>query len=368
MSVTAAAEPATVKASEAAPGRDPFLDNARYWVMLLVVVGHFLTALLDLDPARAAYRWIYLFHMPVFILVSGYTARHYSGSPRQIRRMIGSLVVPYLLVETGLEAFEAWLAGEPLSLHVLEPEWLTWFIAALFVWRLTTPIWRAVRWPAPVAIACSLIGGLAPVSDVLAIPQIIGYLPFYVAGMQLRREHFDRLRSVRVRVAAVAALAGAACVCALEPKNWEMSWLYWRDGYSEAPLSAAPLEGIADRGALLAIGFLLAAAVLALVPHGRAWYSRMGQRTLYCYLLHGFVILALTYYGAFDYLLAHGSVGIWIAVAAALVLANVLMTRYPAEAFRALFEPRLRWLFHREDAPRTECTDPPGERIGRRND
>ncbi|MGH3359746.1 MAG: acyltransferase family protein [Nocardioidaceae bacterium] len=350
MSVTSTADKAPSTAPSDTAGRNPFLDNARYWVMLLVVVGHFLTALIDLDEARAAYRWIYLFHMPVFILISGYTARHYSGSPRQVRRMVGSLVVPYLLVETALEAYEAWLADEPLSLHVLEPDWLTWFIAALFVWRLTTPIWQAIRWPLPVAIGCSLVGGLAPVSDVLAIPQIIAFLPFYVAGMQLRREHFDRLRTWKLRVPAVAALAVAACVCVLEPRNWGMTWLYWRDAYSEAPLSATALEGMASRGALMAIGFVLAAAVLALVPHRHAWYSRMGQRTLYCYLLHGFVILSLEYAGMFDSMLGYGEVGIWLTVFAALVLANLLMTRAIAETFRPLFEARLRWLFHSESS------------------
>lgn len=352
MSVTATAPGTTSTASGATTRRDPFLDNARYWVMLLVVAGHFLTALVDLDQARAMYRWIYLFHMPVFILISGYTARNYSGSPRQVRRLVGSLVVPYLLVEASLEAFEAWLADEALTLHVLEPDWLTWFIAALFVWRLTTPIWQAIRWPIPVAIGCSLIGGLAPVTDVLAIPQIIGFLPFYVAGMQLRREHFDRLRDWRVRVAALLALAGAAYVCALEPVNWDRSWLYWRDAYSEAPLGVTALDGIANRGAMMAIGFVLAAAVLALIPHGRAWYSRMGQRTLYCYLLHGFVVLWLDYYGAFDYLLAHGEVGMWIAVLAGVTAATLLMTKPVAAGFRPLFEPRLRWLFR--DPPRTE--------------
>lgn len=333
--------------------RDPFLDNARYWVMLLVVVGHFLTALIELDGARAAYRWIYLFHMPVFILISGYTARNYTGSPRQVRRMVGTLVLPYIIVELGLEIFEAWLAKEPLTLHVLEPDWLTWFIAALFVWRLTTPIWQSIRWPLPIAIACSLVGGLAPVSDVLAIPQIIGFLPFYVAGLQLRREHFDRLRDWRIRVAAVIALGSAAFVSVLEPEDWVMTWLYWRDAYSESPLDASALDGVTNRAALMAIGFVLAAAVLALIPHAKAWYSQMGQRTLYCYLLHGFVILWLTYYGAFDYMLQRGAIGVWIMVVAGLVLANLLMTRAIAEGFRPLFEPKLRWLF-RDPAPSSD--------------
>ncbi|HLR85750.1 MAG TPA: acyltransferase family protein [Nocardioidaceae bacterium] len=351
MSAPATAESTTTKApTERSTARDPFLDNARYWMMLLVVVGHFLTPLLELDDARGIYRFIYLFHMPVFILISGYTSKNYTGTPRQIRRTISTLVVPYLLVEAGLEAFEAWLAQEPLNWHILEPDWLTWFIAALFVWRLSTPIWRAIRWPIPVAIACSLVGGLATVSDVLAIPQIIGFLPFYVIGLNLKREHFDRLRTWKIQVPAVAVLATTAYVCLLEPKDWLISWLYWRDGYSEAPLYASALDGMQNRAGLLLLGLVLVAAVLAIVPRRQAWYSKMGQRTLYCYLLHGFVILWLTYYGAFDYMLAHEQVGMWLLVIAALVLAHLLMSRVVAEGFRPLFEPRLRWLF-RNDSP-----------------
>lgn len=349
MSATASAERTTTEVRSKRPtARDPLLDNARYWMMLLVVVGHFLTPLVELDDARGLYRWIYLFHMPVFILISGYTSRNYTGTPREVRRMVSTLVIPYLLVEMGLEAFEAWLADEPLTWHVLEPNWLTWFIAALFVWRLTTPIWRAIRWPIPIAIACSLIGGLATVSDVLAIPQIIGFLPFYVIGMQLRREHFDRLRTWKIQLPSIAALGIAAYVCLMEPKEWVISWLYWRDGYSEKPLYATPLDGMENRAALLVIGLLLTAAVLSVVPRGRHWYSGMGQRTLYCYLLHGFVILLLTYYGAFDYMLARDEVGMWAMVGAALVLAHLLMSRLVAEGFRPVFEPRLRWLFRSE--------------------
>ncbi len=50
--------------------RVAYLDNARYWVMLLVVIGHSLTELVVMDSARGLYTWIYLFHMPFFILIS----------------------------------------------------------------------------------------------------------------------------------------------------------------------------------------------------------------------------------------------------------------------------------------------------------
>ncbi len=73
--------------------RVAYLDNARYWVMLLVVIGHSLTQFVAMDSARAVYVWIYAFHMPFFILISGYTARRYMGDARQVKRIISTLVV-----------------------------------------------------------------------------------------------------------------------------------------------------------------------------------------------------------------------------------------------------------------------------------
>lgn len=343
----------TIPAMPPAKARDPFLDNARYWVMLLVVIGHFMTPLADIGPVRGAYVWLYLFHMPVFILISGYTARRYIGDARQVKRMVSTLVIPYLLVEAGLEVVEMTLAGEPVSLHVLEPEWLTWFIAALFIWRLTTPIWLALRWPIPVSILVSLVGGLSPVGDVLALPQVLGYLPFYVVGMHLRREHFDLLVRPWVRACSVLLLLGAFVVCQLFHRGWTIYWLYWRDGYSEAPLNAGALIGIFNRGSLLLVGFALATAALAMVPQRKAWFSRFGERTLYPYLLHGFAILWLVHIGFFSTLVEHGIPGGILVAAGAAVFATVLMTKSVARVFRPLFEPNMSRFF-RQTAERID--------------
>lgn len=337
----------TIAVTPPVKSRDPFLDNARYWVMLLVVVGHFMTELQDIPEVKGFYTWIYLFHMPVFILISGFTARRYVGDARQVKRMISTLVIPYLLVESGLEITEMALAGGPISLHLLEPDWLTWFIAALFIWRLTTPIWLAIRWPIPVSILVSIVGGLAPVSDVLAIPQVIGFLPFYVVGMHLHRAHFDLLVRPWIRVASVAALVLALVVCQLRHEEWVISWLYYRDGYGEDPLLAGPFAGMLDRTSLLALGFALAFAALALVPQRRAWFSRLGQRTLYCYLLHGFLILWLDHVGFFDEVVDLGVGAAVLVAVGAVVFATLLMSAAVSRPFRPLFEPDLSWLFKR---------------------
>ncbi|MFY0407359.1 acyltransferase family protein [Solicola sp. PLA-1-18] len=322
--------------------RDPFLDNARFGVMILVVVSHFMTDLQDVHLGRVVYSWAFLFHMPVFVLVSGYTARRYRGDARQVQRMLGSLVVPYLLVNVALNLTDRWESGDALSWALLDPNWLSWFLAALFVWRLSTPIWLALRHPVLVAVVVSLVGGLAAPDNVLEIKRVLGFLPFYVAGMYLTREHFEALTRTWVRVAAVVLLAGTFVASWLWSEGWTVSWLYFNDGYGE--LDAGPLDGMAVRAGLLALGFAMSLAALSLVPRRAAWYSSLGERTLYAYLLHGFVVIVLRQAGVFTDLQAYGTLAVVGVGLGAALLATALMTRPVSTLFAPVLAPQLRWL------------------------
>ncbi len=329
--------------------RVAYLDNARYWVMLLVVIGHSLTQFVAMDSARGVYVWIYAFHMPFFILISGYTARRYMGDARQVRRIISTLVVPYLIVETSIQVILRHYTGEPDPYMLLSPQWLAWFMAALFVWRLTTPIWRALKYPITTSIAISLLVGLIEVPNVLALPKILGFLPFYVIGLHMTRAHFERLADLRIRVASAVLLTVTFVVCYLYSSGWTLDWLLWKQRYGEDPLAASPLEGITQRAELLVIGLVMTFAALSLVPRRRSWTTTMGERTFYCYLLHGYVILVLRYqFGVFDWLDQYGAPAVVATMVVAVVVANLLMTKIVSTLFRPVFEPRLRWLFRDE--------------------
>ena len=342
--------------------RVAYLDNARYWVMLLVVVGHSLTELVVMDSARGVYTWIYAFHMPFFVLISGYTARHYVGDFRQIRRIVSTLIVPYLIVETGLQLITRHYDGEPEHWMILSPQWLGWFLAALFIWRLTTPIWRALKYPITTAVLISLLSGLIEIPNVLALPKVLGLLPFYVIGLHFDRELFLRLGRARIRAAAVVLLVGTFVLCQLYAQSWAdrwpTTWLLWKARYGE--LDAGPIEGIVTRAALLVIAFVLTLAALSLVPHARSWTTTLGGRTFYCYLLHGFVILWLDrHFRLWERIEPYGATAVAGCILVAIVVANILMTKPVATVFRPVFEPRLTWMFrdpqedtyHRDDHP-----------------
>ena len=51
---------------------------------------------------RALYMLVYTFHMPAFILISGYFSRSYTGRPDQLRRLLTGIAVPYVVFEVGV--------------------------------------------------------------------------------------------------------------------------------------------------------------------------------------------------------------------------------------------------------------------------
>jgi fucose 4-O-acetylase-like acetyltransferase len=346
---------AVTHASAPVKKRVAYLDNARFWVMILVVIGHPLLYLIDLPAARSLYYWIYLFHMPLFALISGYISRNFVGTRKQLRRTVSTLVVPYFLVETTYQLLNRRLAaenGNPIDspMMLLSPKWVAWFLAALLIWRLTTPLWRALRHPIIVSVIISLIAPLTEIPNVFAMHKALGMLPFYVIGMHFTMKRFHRLAAIPVRIGAGTLIVVSMIICWFGADHWHLSWQKWRLSYAE--LHVGPLEGMLTRGLLLAAGVALSLAILSLVPWRRSWSSPMGERTLYCYLLHGFVVIALAkWLHVFDRILPWGEWGILATLAGATVLAVLLMTKPVAVVFRPLFEPRLKWLFKTRALP-----------------
>lgn len=344
--------------------RIAYLDNARFGVILMVVVLHSLTALRDsYDTAMGIYTWLLIFTMPVFVLISGYTARNYVGDARQVRRAITTLLIPYLIVETSLQLLTRYYENRPEHLMILSPQWVGWFIIALFVWRLSTPIWRALKYPITTSILISLLVGFIEVPNALALPKVLGFLPFYVIGLHLSIDHFRLLRRTWVRIASAIVLAVSFVLCLLYSTEWTHQWLLWRHRYDEAPLDADPGSGAFQRAQLLVIAFVLSVALLSLVPWREMWVSALGSRTVYAYLLHGYLIIVLREeFEYFTWIEDGGLPALFALILGACVVATLLMTKPVSWVFRPLFEPRHNWMFRDVSATaRAEKPDPAAE-------
>ncbi|MEU6324546.1 acyltransferase family protein [Streptomyces sp. NPDC047009] len=329
--------------------RDAFFDNAKYLAIVLVAMGH------SWEPLKgghrtleAAYMFVYAFHMPAFILISGYFSRNFDLRPDRLKRLLTGVVVPYVVFETAYVLFKRAIGGDPdLAISLLDPWYLTWFLIALFIWRLTTPIWKLVRYPIPLAIAIAMLASVSPdIGDDLDLQRVLQFLPFFVIGLSMKPEHFQLFRRRAVRVLSVPVLAGGLAVAWWAVPRMNPAWFYHRDSAHElgVPWWCGPIMVLA----LLGCSLLLTACFFSWVPRRQMWFTTLGAGTLYGYLLHGFFVKGADYRGWYDHGWLHRPLGELFVTLLAGAVVTVLCTAPVRRVFRYVMEPKMEWAFKRD--------------------
>ncbi|MFI5754698.1 acyltransferase family protein [Streptomyces sp. NPDC051569] len=334
--------------------RDAFFDNAKYLAIVLVAVAHAWEPVADGSRAtKALYLLVYSFHMPAFIIMSGYFSRSFAARPHQIRRLLTGVAVPYAVFETAYSLFRRYAGGAPdQPVSLLDPMYLTWFLAALFIWRLTAPVWRTLRHPPAVALVIASLASLAPgIGEDLNLQRVLQFLPYFVLGLCLRPEHFQLVRRREVRLLAAPLFAGALAFSYWAATHMRSAWLYHSAAAQQldSPWWVGPVMTFA----LFGCSVLLTAGFLAWVPRRRTWFTVLGAGTICGYLLHGFLVKGAEYAG----FLGTGS---WLSepageIALTLLTAvavTLLCTPPVRRAFRWATEPEMAWAFRREAAGR----------------
>ncbi|MGW2460321.1 acyltransferase family protein [Streptomyces sp. NPDC001761] len=330
--------------------RDAFFDNAKYLAIVLVALGHSWSAIkTDNRVLEGLYNVVYTFHMPAFIVISGYFSRSFDMRPDRLKRLVTGIAVPYLLFQIAYSLFRRYAghADDPISL--VSPYYLTWFLCALFIWRLTTPLWKLVRRPLPLALGIAMVGSVTPgLDDNLDLGRVLQFLPCFVLGLLLKPEHFALIRRPAVRVLSVPVFAVALAVGWWSVPRVDGGWFYRQSSAQDigAPWWTGPLMTLVMFGCAL----LLTACFLAWVPGRRTWFTALGAGTLYGYLLHGFVVKGTLYAGGFDLAERYGALGTVVVTVLAAAAVTVLCTKPVQRVFRFAMEPKMEWAFREDPA------------------
>jgi fucose 4-O-acetylase-like acetyltransferase len=316
--------------------RDPWFDNAKMALVTLVVIGHSWTLLPQGAVNDHLYDFLYAWHIPAFVLVTGYLSRSFDWSGRRLWQLVRTVLVPYLLFECLLALFRVYVGGEKLEDLFQDPHWPMWYLSALFIWRLLTPVFRPLWGGLVAAVVISLAAGVAA-GDTLDMARVLGLLPFFVLGLKATPEHLERLREPWARNLALVVFVGIAALTFWTDKLASTEWLYYRSQYDE--LGVGDGHAVLIRLGLLVIGTLGTCAFLALVPRTSGWFTRMGSATVVVYLIHGFAVKGAQYAGYTGWATDHSSISLVVTTAAAVALALLLAWRPVSSRFANLVDP-----------------------------
>ncbi|HSP53186.1 MAG TPA: acyltransferase family protein [Cryobacterium sp.] len=342
--------------SPAQDQRVPLWDNARWIAITLVVVGHAILKLIsESDVAYEFYLFIYAFHVPLFVAVSGYFARSGPLGTRQLHRLVTDIVLPYVIFET-IWTVVRWLLGGEFRLDYSSPSWTLWFLIAILVWRLALPFLVLLRHPVIISVIISVGAGyFDSIDSTFALSRTLGLLPFFVFGWQLRQwkitDRWLELHAAAVwrwRIGAITlflALLGVivANIEALREAQVRQFLLY-NEAYPTFGYDQIWAGGI--RLGLMLLAFALIVAFLVLMPRRRTWFTAYGAATMYIYLLHSFVLFPLRETGVLD-----GPQPGWVLPAMivfSVLISVALSQRIVRTVFHPLIEPRARWVFRKE--------------------
>lgn len=105
-----------------------YIDNLRGFLIILVIVGHCIQNIdIDFDH-NIIFRYIYSFHMPLFMFVSGYVSYRRDYRWGLIRRRAIQLIVPFIAwAMVGMS-----VSGNPDWNWLTNPDTALWFLWVLF--------------------------------------------------------------------------------------------------------------------------------------------------------------------------------------------------------------------------------------------
>jgi fucose 4-O-acetylase-like acetyltransferase len=280
--------------------RDAFFDNARFFLILLVVFGHLISPIKDnSDFLTGLYNFIYFFHMPAFILISGYFAKGFD-KPGYLKKVFVKTLIPYAIFQL-IYCFFYYFTGyeNDFSLTLFDPHWTLWFLISLFFWNILLKLMAHLPYALPAAVLLGIAVGYVPFfGSYLSIDRTFVFFPMFLIGYYMHPEHFSILRSQITRTLAVTFLAGMFFATLFIIPDSFKEWLLGSHSYSDmgyAGVTAAGMRILSYLGM-----FLMTYSFLALVPRSRFRFTKIGSRTLYIYLLHGFFIKLISLSDAYQ--------------------------------------------------------------------
>ncbi len=158
-------------------------DILKFFLIFTVVLGH----IADFYTDRSAemqnlYLFIYTFHMPLFIFVSGLFSKRTVNEFR-FDKIAGYMIV-YLFTKLVL-AIYVFLAKGEFRLSLFVDGGLPWFMIAMFTFPLITYPVRKIKFPVVLTVSvviALIVGYFRGIGDVFSISRIIVYFPFFYVG------------------------------------------------------------------------------------------------------------------------------------------------------------------------------------------
>lgn len=265
--------------------RDYRIDSIKGLLIILVILGHFINALDNTNFVNhGVMGCIYIFHMPLFILLSGYFTKHPSqNTASNLWRGVGNLFITLVIFHV-LASYRIYLiVNEFIAPLKMFPFGVLWYLLSLICWRIMlfyTPK-SLLNKPALyliIALVISVLSGLTDLGLFMSIQRTLNFYVFFLLGFYYRQGyantslwHNNKLHGIVVIV--------------LLPLIF---WLYPRCGNIMNGADHYGIQGIPEKLMILACSVEVSLLVFNLMPDIK-WLRPIGKDSLFYFVYHMFI-------------------------------------------------------------------------------
>ena len=270
-------------------------ENLKFFFIICVVVGHFLSRVDDLPMARSMILFIYSFHMPGFIFASGLFAKRTIDEKRYDK--IFSFFILFVVLKFA-PFLARLLSGVRSSFMFFEMGDVAWYAFAVFVFYLMTIFFKQFSpvYMLAVSIAFACMAGYAKdIETFLSLSRIVVFYPIFLLGYYIKPgDVIKATNKIYIKVLAALIIATTAVAAVLHVED-----IYWILKLFKGKLPYAFPDGLTHYGAFLrlawyVVSMLIVFAWIAIIPNKRCIFTSWGGRTLQVYALH-YALLVLIF-------------------------------------------------------------------------
>ena len=285
----------------------------KFLLIVLVVFDHSLEEI-SLEHNYAIIRaWIYSFHMPAFIFISGYFSKHVRKNGG-VRKTIINCAIPYFIFNT---IFVLW-TEKTLAINILTPRYIFGDLFSLLIWRLLIDDLKGIRGILILSIILGLyIGGIHTADRFLAIFRTIVFFLYFLLGALTDEEAIVKIRKMPKLCSVIMVVILSLCVIVLHIKNiipvkaYENIQCYQKSGMSN-------LQGDGIRLLSYGIGIAAVICIINLISNEKKCYTAYGSRAASIYIASAFSVIILYEFidniWSTNFLLNHIEVGILLSL------------------------------------------------------
>lgn len=262
--------------------RNQYFDNLKGFLIILVIIGNSLElANPEVVNVHFLILLLYVFHMPLFVFLSGYFSKL---SKRTTKQKVEKSIKLYVGAQVFYTAFNFFILGrESAKLRILMPQWTLWYLLSMVFWYIISDYVKDYKKWIIWSVIIAMIAGLdSSIGTSGSSSRTLFFLPFFIGGMAFKEEYIDVLRENKVKIAIGSILTIVVLWLLNEATPIELLFEYTKyTWYFDRPWFPMFLRGFHYISAIV-VGM----GILVFMPSKSTKLSKVGKYSLIMYLTH----------------------------------------------------------------------------------